>query len=88
MIDRFIVDNFGEVRDTAIRNDLKVFELIRAESYVGHGGRLVYLSAYKTIQHVHINSDDVENIIRSEGIELKIKGTDFGLKEMIMIKIK
>jgi hypothetical protein len=67
-----------------------VFELLRGDSctILSHKPKL---NAYRTIYHYNYVEDDNEftmNSMREEGIEIKYDGTDFGLEEVIVTKIK
>ena len=86
--DRFIVDDFDEARSKALNNNFKVFTLLYADDNNNSYYFRKHLMSYLTLFHVNRDVKFFENVVRSEGIELVFTGTDFGLKEMMLNKIK
>ena len=85
--DRFIVDDIDEARNTVLRKKFNVFKILRADENNSYHFKK-YLTAYLSLYHVFRDSKEFDNVVRLEGIELEFIGTDFGLKEIILTKIK
>lgn len=88
MNNRYIVDDLDEARNVVLKKKMRVFTLLLGRSEYRHSGYDKYLSAFLSEYHVHLASIEFENIIRMEGIELEFEGTDFGLEEIVVTKIK
>ena len=84
---RFIVNDIYDARDIVLRKNFKVFTMIYADEANNYHFSKT-LIAHLTLYHVHRNAKEPENIMLSEGMGLEFTGTDFGLKEMIITKIK
>ena len=84
--DRVIVDDIDEIYDIVLKKNFNVFKILRADDPNYHFKK--YLTAYLSLYHVYRNSKEFDNVVRLEGIELEFIGTDFGLKEIILTKIK
>lgn len=90
MNNRYIFDNIEEAQVFVTGKDFRVFEVLRGEAntFLTHS---IERLAFRTIYHNHPSIEDNEwgiNSLREEGIELYYDNTDFGLKEVIVTKIK
>ena len=90
MNNRYIFEDIDEAQHYIKGKNFRVFEVLRGEAntFLTHK---IERKAYRSIYHNHPSVEDNEwgiNSLREEGIELYYDNTDFGLKEVIVTKIK
>ena len=82
-----VFDDFVDVKNNVVRLDLNVFILLQGIDY-GHIYGKTLKRAYRTLYRTNLTADNDEFLIRKEGVELEYLNTDFGLLEVILIKLK
>jgi type II restriction/modification system DNA methylase subunit YeeA len=91
MNNRLIFEDIDDAKHHAFCNDFKVFELLRGEknSFLSHKTEFfAYRSLYHILTDILENNEWGINSIREEGVEIQYKGTDFGLQEVIITKLR